>query len=121
MNNSSVVYAFQFLDKHIICPGDLEQDGWNVFKMQVQSMTAMSVANYYCVSHHGSDNGHVVVPNRLQKVVLMGRDGAYNGIYSPAVMQYWNPVLSLSEWDANGQASKAVVLDWNNGGVRYIY
>ena len=121
MNNSSVVYAFQFGDKQMIYPGDLEQDGWNVFKTQPNSMTAMSVADYYCVSHHGSDNGHVVVPHHFQKVVLMGRDGAYNGIYSPAVMQYWNPVLSLSEWDANGQASKAVVLDWNNGGVRYIY
>lgn len=121
MNNSSVVYAFQFGDKQMIYPGDLEQDGWNVFKTQPNSMTAMSVADYYCVSHHGSENGHVVVPHHFQKVVLMGRDGAYNGIYSPAVMQYWNPVLSLSEWDANGQASKAVVLDWNNGGVRYIY
>ena len=121
MNNSSVVYAFQFGDKQMIYPGDLEQDGWNVFKTQPNSMTAMSVADYYCVSHHGSDNGHLVVPHHFQKVVLMGRDGAYNGIYSPAVMQYWNPVLSLSEWDANGQASKAVVLDWNNGGVRYIY
>lgn len=121
MNNSSVVYAFQFWDKQMIYPGDLEQDGWNVFKMQVQSMAAMSVADYYCVSHHGSDNGHVVVPNRLQKVVLMGRDGAFNGIYSPMVMQYWNPVLSLSEWDTNGQASRAVVLDLTTGGVRYIY
>lgn len=121
MNNSSAVYAFQFWDKQMICPGDLEQDGWNVFKRQVQSMTAMSVADYYCVSHHGSDNGHVVVPNRFQKVVLMGRDRAYNGIYSPAVMQYWNPVLSLSEWDENGQASRAAVLDWSTGGVRYIY
>ena len=121
MNNSSVVYAFKFGDKQIIYPGDLEQGEWNVFKMQVQSMTAMSVADYYCVSHHGSDNGHVVVPNRLQKVVLMGRNGAYNGIYSPMVMQYWNPVLSLSEWDTNGQASRAVVLDLSTGGVRYIY
>lgn len=121
MNNSSVVYAFQFWDKQMIYPGDLEQDGWNVFKMQVQSMAAMSVADYYCVSHHGSDNGHVVVPNRLQKVVLMGRDGAFNGIYSPMVMQYWNPVLSLSEWDTNGQASRAVVLDLTTGEVRYIY
>lgn len=121
MNNSSVVYAFQFGNKQMIYPGDLEQDGWNVFKTQPNSMTAMSVADYYCVSHHGSDNGHVVVPHHFQKVVLMGRDGAYKGIYSPTVMQYWSSVLSFSEWDNNKRACIAVVLDWNTGRTRYIY
>lgn len=121
MNNSSAVYAFQFWDKQMIYPGDLEQDGWDVFKMQANSMKAMSDADYYCVSHHGSDNGHVVVPNRFQKVVLMGRDGAYNGIYSSTVMQYWKRVLSLSEKDNSGHTCIAVVLDWNIGKTRYIY
>ena len=121
MNNSSAVYAFQFWDKQMIYPGDLEQDGWNVFKTQPNSMKAMSDADYYCVSHHGSDNGHVVVPNRFQKVVLMGRDGAYNGIYSSTVMQYWKRVLNLSEKDNSGHTCIAVVLDWNIGKTRYIY
>ena len=91
-------------------------------------------ADYYMVSHHGSINGHPTMPcmklgqpmptpldcatHNLTKSVLMGRDGAYNGIYSLVVTSYWNGTpsgLVLTE-----AAPHFVELDWSTGTVRYI-
>lgn len=138
MNNTSVAYSITIGNDTMVLPGDLEKEGWDAMtSVATCQIRPLCTTNYYCVSHHGSITGHVDIPclgkshfpnvgmclktGGVQRAILMGRNGAYNGIYSPIVMKYWNPVLSLSEQDGNGQASRAVVLEWDTGGMRWIY
>lgn len=59
-------------------------------------------ASFYMISHHGSITGHPAfackyvsrlspldcAANKLEKAILMGRDGAYPGIYSKFVVNH---------------------------------
>lgn len=86
LNNASVIYKFNLGNKSIVFPGDLEIGGWN----QVNNYSIGGL-DYYCISHHGSINGICSIyslKNKIDKLntkMLMGRDGAYTGIFCNTV------------------------------------
>ena len=137
MNNSSVVYSIGIGHKTMLFPGDLEDDGWNsMTSARTCQKRPLCYTDFYCVSHHASITGHVDMPclgksifsnvgdclNRhLSKAIIMGRDGAYSGVYSPVVERYWSKIVRYSEKDNNGKSCKALVLDWSNNTESYIY
>ena len=91
-------------------------------------------ANYYAISHHGSINGHLTkackhptqpmptlltcATNGTLRAILMGRDGAYSGIYSPVVTGYWNGVPNRLVKTEREQ--HYVELEWGTGVVCII-
>ena len=133
-NNSSAVIRFALGNKVMVFPGDLEREGFKHMSKKTICRLFLTKTNYYVVSHHGSRNGHPTMPcmnpsrpwptpldcvshNHLSKSILMGRDGAYPGIYSPEVTSYWNGIaggLVCTE-----EALHYVELDWESGKVTY--
>ena len=91
----------------------------------------LSLTHYYVVSHHGSLNGHpdvmcmskgapnpkplTCVSQNVKKAILMGRNGAYRGIYSQRVIDYWGNAMGVLEYTEN--ALHYLVLDWENDKV----
>ena len=133
VNNSSIVYGIDLMGCVIVFPGDLEQEGFNAMSGAKTCSPMLFKSDYYVVSHHGSFNGHPMVPcknmgrpkptlaccvtNKLSKVILMGRDRAYSGIYSPIVISYWNKAVGGIIYTEN--APHYVELDWKSGTVIY--
>lgn len=128
VNDSSVVLSIEVGGKTMVFPGDLEQEGFNNMSGSGKCGPHLFYAEFYAVSHHGSLNGHpekqccvkpprkssplLCIKNKLKKVILMGRDGAYSKIYSQQVVDEWNHTgkLVVSE-----NAPHFVELDWENG------
>ncbi|WP_022759589.1 hypothetical protein [Butyrivibrio fibrisolvens] len=85
INNASVVYKINIGGKSMVFPGDIEYGGW-----KAMSYSGGNV-DYYAISHHGSDNGVCICTilnkelTKINKNILMGRDGAYSGIYGSIV------------------------------------
>jgi hypothetical protein len=111
-NNASFVSLFELAGKKFLFPGDLEMHGWDkIFPCDI----CTSNINYFAISHHGSITGFertVCGKNKqindisacLSKdvyAVLMGRDGAYSGIYCPKVISSFKN-LYYTEKDNNG-------------------
>ena len=112
-NNQSSVYNIRFDNKsYFVFPGDLEKEGWNLMDVR-KCLPYMSQTHYYAISHHGSINGHLrdgvccrcinsvkdcLFPSAI--TVLMGRDKAYSGIYSPKVLADFNSRILFSEKDS---------------------
>lgn len=119
-NNASVVVQFTFKNTSILFTGDIETIGWDMMKCPPH----MGNVHYYCISHHGSRNGHIrntchlkhniksvaTCPNKIHTAILMGRDGSYRGIYSNDVMTDFTNILQ-TEKNASGQ--KAIFLEIN--------
>ena len=137
MNNTSVVYSISIGNDTMIFPGDLEQNGWDAMTSAATCQKHhLCTTNYYCVSHHGSMTGHVDIPclernhypkigncikaGPLQKAILMGRDGAYPGIYNNGVVNYWGNILRYSEHDDQNNSRCAYVLEWGLNNERYL-
>lgn len=96
-NNSSVVYAIKLAGKTMVFPGDLEQDGFDAMTKVRTCLNDWKHINFYAASHHCSFNG-LTIPHckslikcynplrcfrrNLKVTIIMGRDNAYNGIYS---------------------------------------
>lgn len=130
-NNSSVVYGIEFYGRIMVLPGDLEQDGFRAMSGHSPCQGNLSLTHYYIVSHHGSLNGHpdvkcmskgapnpkplTCVSKNVKKAILMGRNGAYRGIYSPSVIDHWGNGLGVLEYTEN--ALHYLVLDWKNDKV----
>lgn len=127
VNDSSVVYCMKLGGKSMILPGDLEQGG--LLQMNSRSLCSPNyfLANYYCISHHGSLTGHVnklcqglqiqpriidCVRYFLSYAIIMGRDGAFCGIYSPVVLNDFGELVLFSEKDTNGDPAKYLWIDW---------
>lgn len=101
INNASIVYQFKFGNKSILFPGDIEDMGWQNIK---KCMPYFARANYYCLSHHGSMNGHIrtscpaigpISDVRLcslnaDVLFIQGRDGAYPGIINKKLLSDFN-------------------------------
>ena len=121
-NNSSSVLYFKLGGKSILFPGDIETEKWNSIQL---CPSHLKDSAYYMISHHGSLNGHLRdrCPLHMQidnlsncllsssTPVLMGRDGAYNGIYSRQVINDF-PQLICSERDQNAQTKRFLEIDW---------
>ena len=103
INNSSVLYQIILAGRSMLFPGDIETDGWDNVDT---CYPHMKQSDYYCISHHGSVNGHcrnicrhggfIYNPHDVwtcaqnsKAQILMGRDKAFNGIFSQKVLIAW--------------------------------
>ena len=135
LNNCSTVIRFLLGGKKMVFPGDLEVDGFDEMTKRSTCSPELFRIDYYAISHHGSANGHPVNPCMspvrhhpptplhciscvISKAILMGRNGAYNGIYDPGVINYWtncNNSLVYVE-----RATHYVELEWGNGNIKMV-
>lgn len=133
-NNSSVVYFLSIGDRSMFMPGDLERVGFDHMTTNHYCQPQLYRSEYYCISHHGSITGHINIPclgtrrfnnvydckcRRLRRAILMGRDGAFSGIYSPQVINDFARWLVYTEKDNNGNPIHFFVLDWQTDIVTY--
>ncbi len=138
INNSSIVYKFNFIANlneriSILFPGDIETKGWDRIN---KCYPHLDDTNYYCISHHGSINGHIRAlctyngnyPNiylsqcsqNANYAILMGRNNAFRGIYSNKVIYDFSKKLLKSENDLNGNQCKFLEIDLINNNFRHI-
>ena len=82
VNNASVIYKIAFGEFCMVLPGDIEVGGWKATASN--GVVHVDYDNYYCHSHHGSENGLYIWPHtfcpfpvRTGNRIVMGRDGAY--------------------------------------------
>lgn len=130
-NDSSVVYGIRLCGKMMVLTGDLERNGFERMSGCVSCHGKLVQTDYYVISHHGSINGHPTmtcrsssgdtplgcVSMKVQRALLMGRNGAYSGIYSKEVVDYWIGIKGTLVITEN--AKQFVELDWKNGRVVY--
>lgn len=135
VNDSSVVYSVDGIGKSMIFSGDLERKGFDRMTIAHTCRPCLNQSTYYCVSHHASLTGHINIPclsgpfptvldcvqHNLQYAIVMGRDGAYNGIYDAQVIQDFGNRIIYSEKDKSGNKTRGVALEWNNGKTIHIY
>ncbi len=129
INNTSSVYCIRFDGiSYFVFPGDLETEGWDRME-NTRCHPFMRQPKYYAISHHGSLNGHLRHPicpfrpiasmadclHHSAKTVLMGRDKAFNGIYSPQVLSDFNGRLYLSEKDNLNNKAEFLEIDLISG------
>lgn len=114
VNDSSTVIMFNIGGHSMVLTGDLEQKGFKSMTTSAKCSPALYYSNYYTISHHGSINGHPdmscmnparprpsllrCITKRLSKAILMGRDQAFNDIYSPMVVSYWSGLSGVLEY-----------------------
>lgn len=134
INNSSVVMMLRLGGRSMVFTGDLEQKGFEKMSGAGTCSSFLDEADYYVVSHHGRINGHPTMAcmnsshpmptpltcatNGTLSAILMGRDGAYSGIYSPVVTGYWSSAPNRLVKTENAQ--HYVELEWGTDVVRYI-
>lgn len=135
VNDSSVVYSINGVGKSMIFSGDLERKGFDRMTIAHTCRCCLHTSTYYCVSHHASLTGHIDIPclsgpfptvldcvqHNLQYAIVMGRDGAYDGIYDAQVIQDFGNHIIYSEKDKSGNMTRGVALEWNNGKTIHIY
>ena len=133
VNNSSSVIRFNLGKHSMVCPGDIEQDGLKAMASYLP-YPPYSFADIYAVSHHGSLNGHPVNMPKLAHpflwkrkqapwyTIIMGRDGAYNGIFSTKVIRDFSTVSHLISTDIRATRRNLlfVMIDWQSGKVTYV-
>ena len=131
VNNSSAVIQFHLGGRAMVFPGDLERSGFNHMSGAATCSPFLADSDYYIISHHGSINGHPTKPcknpkgpmptplacvtSSTKKVFLMGRNGAYSGIYSPTIVSYWSGLPNVLEYTE--QAAHFLELEWGSGKV----
>lgn len=131
-NNASIVFAVKSLNKTFLFTGDIETSAWDIVDT---CYPCLHNCDYYTISHHGSDNGHIrtkCVPknipiltvsdclNKKQQAnsvqpILMGRDKAYSGIYSLNVIndfKKFKKQIIYTEY-----APHFVKIEWNSNAV----
>lgn len=123
INNASVLYQICFGENSMLFTGDIETEGWENVST---CMPYLQRSTYYCISHHGSITGHLrsnCIPARRRITtladcagstrvqVLMGRDGAYSGVYSRKVLGDFKNI------EKTEGAQKYFSLDWKTGKV----
>jgi hypothetical protein len=137
INNSSAVYQFQFANNKnkkisIVFPGDIETKGWGDI---TKCRPSLNNADYFCISHHGSLNGHqrtncpasINISNLSQCskyvncAILMGRNMAYPGIYNSDVIGDFGQKLIKSEEDTFGNISQFLEIDLLNNRYRHYH
>lgn len=121
INNASVLYQICLGGKSMLFTGDIEAEGWEQVRLCIPRL---NYSTYYCISHHGSITGHLrsncvkthmVIGTLadcagLTKIqVLMGRDNAYNGIFSKKVISDFNNILKTED------AVHYIEIEWCNG------
>ena len=130
INNSSVLYQIILAGRSMLFPGDIETDGWDNVDT---CYPHMKQSDYYCISHHGSVNGHycnicrrgggIWNPHDVWKCaknskaqILMGRDKAFNGIFSQKVLNSFGKHGNLHKTE---DADHYIKLNWETGYSEY--
>ena len=135
VNDSSVVYSINGVGKNMIFSGDLEKKGFDRMTKAHTCRYCLHTSTYYCVSHHASLTGHIDIPclsgplptvldcvqHNLKYAIVMGRDGAYDGIYDAQVIQDFGNRIIYSEKDNNRNITKGFSLEWINANITYLY
>lgn len=133
VNDSSAVYWLGYHWRGMVFPGDLEQKGLEEMNKNHWCRRLYHYCLYYCVSHHGSITGHInvkcqhepcatklkCVSHGLRRAIIMGRDGAFSGIYSPVVINDFGKRIIYSEKDYMGNSIRFAELDWHRNVVKY--
>ena len=137
-NNASVVYIVAGNGKRMMFPGDMEKKELDTITKSGNCTPFLNGVNYYCVSHHASISGHLdrkcLDPGRhpysicrecckdnLDRAIVMGRDGAFSGIYNQTVINDFAQVIAYSEKDDIGNPVKCLILDWASNTCSYLY
>ena len=118
-------------------PGDMEKKELDLMTSSSNCTPFLNMVDYYCVSHHASITGHLdcrcldprhpcsscirCCKNNLDRAIVMGRDGAFKGIYNPNVINDFGANLVFSEKDVTGKAAKCLILDWASNTCFYLY
>ncbi len=130
INNSSVLYQIVLAGKSMLFPGDIETDGWDNVDT---CYPHMKKSDYYCISHHGSANGHfrnicrpmgvIWKPRDVWRCaknskvqILMGRDKAFKGIFSQHVLNSFGKDGNLYKTE---DATHYIKLNWKTGHSEY--
>ncbi|WP_252315536.1 MBL fold metallo-hydrolase [Sinobaca sp. H24] len=135
INDSSIVYRFAFGEKSILFPGDIEKSGWKNIN---NCHPYLNHSTYYCLSHHGSMNGHLrnkcpvnlnitnvtTCAQNAQILFIQGRDGAFKGIIDQKVLDdFGYPVRLIHRTDKNPhEEDKEVIffeINWQTNKVTY--
>ncbi|GHV83235.1 hypothetical protein AGMMS50212_05750 [Spirochaetia bacterium] len=128
-NNASIVFLVKDINKSFLFTGDIETEAWDIVK---KCCPHLLNCDYYAISHHGSDTGHkrtkCPMGKSISKVsdcikhnaqpILMGRDGAYSGIYSTKVLSDFKNII-YSQQDASGIPKDFVEIEWELNNVKY--
>ena len=131
INNSSVLYQIVLAGKAMLFPGDIETEGWDNVDT---CYPHLKNSNYYCISHHGSINGHWRNICRYSGMsvrgyevwkcahesdvhILMGRDKAFSGIFSQRVLDSFGKYGNLCKTE---KAANYIKLDWKTGTFQYL-
>ena len=137
-NNSSSVFSVKIGGKIMSFPGDLEKEGFNAMTKANTCSSGWSKIDYFAASHHGSLNGLPInqcqghpklrrplrcFRGKLKIVIIMARDGAYNGIISKRVIYAYDSVSTIGVWQTDPSAYSFsfdyLQLDWQNDKVQY--
>lgn len=130
VNNSSTVIRFYLGRQSMVFTGDIEQEGLKTMSNYLP-FSIMCRTDYYVVPHHGSINGHLLncknslYPFRygcfcfLRSAIIMGRDGAYNGIFSQKVINDFvnRATLYTTDSNYNGKPTSYIKIDWQTNYV----
>lgn len=125
INNSSVLYQICLAGKSMLFTGDIETEGW---EKVTECFPYMKKSTYYCISHHGSITGHMrnkCIEPRCRHIstladccssstemqVLMGRNGAYRGIFSGAVISDFPNIIKTED------AKNYIKIEWSSGKI----
>ena len=130
VNDSSSVIRINLGWRSMVYTGDIEQDGLQIMSSYL-GYPPICFTDIYAVSHHGSENGHPLsvsftIPPYYGKgrnvpwiSLIMGRDGAFNGIFSPKVINDFNYISNIVTTDdkPDGKPSSFLRIDWESGQV----
>lgn len=136
-NNSSVVYFVDVGGRSMLFPGDMEKKELDLMTSSDKCKPFLCKTDYYCVSHHASITGHLdckcLAPVHpfptcidccrvnLGRAIVMGRDGAFSGIYNQTVINDFGQAIAYSEKDDKGNPVKCLILDWASNTCSYLY
>lgn len=129
INNSSVLYLINFKNKRILFTGDIEEQAWK--RVDLFDFNILKPLSYYCISHHGSNNGHIrniceqmdlnnYITEETKKI-LMGRDGSYNGIFDKEVLTDFEINRILAGEDNSNKNISYIMINWDNSKANIVF
>lgn len=126
INNSSVLYQIRFGEASMLFTGDIETEGWEEV---TKCIPRLCNSTYYCISHHGSITGHIrdkcpifgqtkttlsYCSQSTKVQLLMGRDGAYQGIYNNQVLKDFSHIVKSED------AEHYLCIDWSTANIHFF-
>ena len=126
-------YANQLVQNRILRGSFTPEEKTAVQQLQ-EIQNELNVHKAEKISHHGSANGHPkYIPGHkrlhrrrlgcLRNAIIMGRNGAYSGIYDSKVINCFDMFTRIvyTEKDDKFQPIDAFGLHWRSGKIRYLY